>query len=349
MVKKVFNDQGKVYNNLKIIEKVDYRITPAGDRVTRISAECLVCNKIVEMDWNKITSGRNKSCGCTSPGRRSDITGQRVGMLVAVKTTGESKRGSILWEFICDCGGSKQLTVSQFKSAHTTSCGCQQYKGSPIDLRNKRFGRLVAIEPVGQNKAKQYIWKCLCDCGMYHNVTGTSLIRGKTSSCGCYSKQMISERNKTHGLSSSTEYGAWKNAIRRCSDSKNRAYENYGGRGIKVCDEWGWPAEVGFIKFLEDMGPCPEGMSLDRIDPNGNYCKENCRWTTNYIQGYNTRKHEDNSSGKTGVSEMKDGKWQSYINFEGKRYPLGVFSSFEEAKKAREVAEIKFYGEVKGH
>ena len=163
MAKQVFNDEGVVYNNLKILRKVDPKITPKGDRVTRVEAECLLCGKVKEYTWSKVKGGHTKSCGCTSPNRQRNIEGMRQGKLVAIKSTGIKKRGSILWDLQCDCGNTHQLTVSQFTGGHSGSCGCMQYQGNPLDLSGNRFGRLTAICPVGKNKAGQYIWKCSCE------------------------------------------------------------------------------------------------------------------------------------------------------------------------------------------
>lgn len=349
MVKQVFNDEGVIYNNLKILRKVEPRITPNGDKETRVEAECLVCGKVKNLAWHKVKNGKTKSCGCISPGRRKDISGQRQGKLVAVGPTDIKKRGYILWDLVCDCGGKHQLTVAQFTSGNTKSCGCMKYQGTPRDLTGQRFGRLEVLDFSGEKTSSgNYKWNCRCDCGNLTIVSSTNLVENHTTSCGCYSKELILERSVTHGMSSTSEYGAWKNALIRCSDSENKKYSEYGGRGIKVCDRWQWPAEVGFMNFMEDMGPS-NGLTLDRIDVDGDYCPENCRWADRYTQGYNTRQHTTNTSGKTGVSENKDGTWQAHINFKGKRYPLGEFVEFEDAKAAREAAEIKFYGELKGH
>lgn len=218
----------------------------------------------------------------------------------------------------------------------------------PLDLTGKRFGRLVATKRLDQNKAKQYRWLCICDCGNEHIVVNTQLVSGKSNSCGCYAKEVAGQQSVKHGMANTPEYGAWKNAISRCYNPNNKKYHDYGGRGIDVCAEWHQDAEIGFVKFYEDMGPS-NGLTLERVDVNLGYSKENCIWDDRYNQGYNTRQHQANTSGKTGVSENKDGTWQSYINFKGKRYPLGEYTTFEAAKSAREAAEIRYYGKLKGH
>lgn len=349
MVKLVFKDEGKVYNNLKIISKIDPLIRANGDRISRVSAECLCCGTIKEYIWSKIREGRTKSCGCVALGRRRNITGERRGKLVAVASTGIIKKDSVLWDLVCDCGGTHQLTVSQFTSGHTTSCGCLQYQGTPKDLTGLTFGRLTVVKVAEERTGSgNYKWICSCLCGNESTVNSSALVQGTTKSCGCYNIESIKERSTTHGMSKTPEYGAWKNAVRRCSNEKDANWENYGGRGINVCERWNQPAGIGFANFYEDMGPC-NGLTLERVDVNLGYSKENCVWEDTYTQGYNTRQLNSNSSGKTGVSENKDGSWQSYINFEGRRYPLGEYQTFEEAKSAREAAEIKYYGKLKGH
>lgn len=349
MVKLVFKDEGKVYNNLKIIAKVDPLVRANGDKISRVSAECLCCGTIKEYIWSKIREGRTKSCGCVSLGRRRDLTGERIGKLVAVSSTGIRKHGSILWDFICDCGGTHQLTVSQFTSGHSTSCGCMQYLGTPKDLTDQVFGRLTVLRYAEEKTSSgNYKWVCSCSCGKQTVVNSTGLVQGTTTSCGCYADEVRGKASLIHGMTRTSEYGAWKNAISRCYNPDNKKYHDYGGRGIDVCDEWHQIAEVGFVKFYEDMGPS-NGLTLERVNVNLGYSKENCIWDNRYNQGYNQRMQSGNTSGKTGVSENKDGTWQSYINFEGKRYPLGEYVTFEAAKLAREAAEIKFYGKLKGH
>ena len=346
MAKLKFNDEGVIYNSLKILRQVEPRITKAGNKEARVEAECLLCGKVKNLSWSKVKAGHTKTCGCASFGKRKDLSGQRFGLLTAIESLGVTKNKSVLWKCVCDCGTVKNYTTSTLKGLN--SCGCAQYKGRHLDLVGKRSGRLTAKEPVGKNRAGQYMWKCLCDCGNEHITSGTSLVENTTKSCGCLAKEVCGKSSITHGLSGTPEYGAWKNAVARCNDSRNKKYYDYGGRGISVCDRWVEDAPKGFLNFLEDMGERPsDRMSLDRIDVNGNYCPENCRWIDPYVQAYNTRMFKNNTSGRTGVSETKDGKWQAYITHKNVRKSLGVFATLRQAVNAREQAEILLHGEIK--
>lgn len=346
MTRLKFNDEGKVYNYLKILYQAEPRINKAGNKESRVIVECLLCGTTKNLSWSKVKSGWTKTCGCTFFGARKDITGERFGKLVAKDSLQVTKERSVLWRCLCDCGNETNLTVSQLGGGGFQSCGCMQHQGNPLDLKDKVFGRLTAVEPIGKNNAGQYIWKCLCSCGAEHSTTGTSLVEGHTRSCGCLAREVCGKSSIKHGFANTPEYGAWKNAVSRCTDTENPAYKDYGGRGITVCDRWMEPSPSGILNFIEDMGLCG-GLTLDRIDVNGHYEPDNCRWTDYYTQSYNTRVFKNNTSGRTGVSQMKDGRWQAYITNKCVREALGIFINFEDAVKAREDAEIRLHGEVK--
>jgi hypothetical protein len=150
------------------------------------------------------------------------------------------------------------------------------------DLTGQRFGRLVVERREGSIDG-QAAWICKCDCGGTKRVRGYQLRSGKTASCGCLWLETITK----HRLCGTPEYNTWCHMISRCHDSENDSYENYGGRGIVVCDRWRYSFEC----FLADMGKRPPKTSLDRVDNSGNYEPGNCRWATRLEQNRNTRKN----------------------------------------------------------
>ena len=162
------------------------------------------------------------------------------------------------------------------------------------DLTNQKFGKLSVIEVKGRDTGGHYLWLCACECGKQVVTSSNSLMSGKTKSCGCSRGPSI----KKHGLTKTRLYHTWSNMKQRCINPKHPAYKNYGGRGITVCEEWLSSFSV-FMTWATANG-YSEDLSIDRIDVNGSYCPENCRWITMKEQGFNRRNnHIITYNGKT--------------------------------------------------
>lgn len=158
------------------------------------------------------------------------------------------------------------------------------------DLTGKCFGRIKVVHRVENDKHAKAQWLCMCSCGNSVVVTGSRLVSGKTQSCGCLQRELTSERNartmKNYGLTREKLYHVWRTMRQRVSNPNSQRYRLYGLRGICVCDEWN---EYSAFREWAVSSGYKEGLSIDRIDVNGNYCPENCRWTTQKVQCNNKR------------------------------------------------------------
>jgi hypothetical protein len=150
------------------------------------------------------------------------------------------------------------------------------------------FGRLSVVSFAGINRSRKRTFTCLCECGNVVKVTSSRVYSGRVISCGCYQKEQASKANHKHGQTRTAIYERWKAMWQRCVNPNNKRWKHYGGRGISVCDRW-----KKFENFLADMGQPPKGLSIDRINNDGNYEPANCRWATAKQQRINSsKKHE---------------------------------------------------------
>lgn len=164
------------------------------------------------------------------------------------------------------------------------------------DHTGEKFGRLTAVRLVERRDSRNHLWEWSCECGVVVVVGIRSVVKGASRSCGCLRSEMLSARNEKHGMSKlhKREYRTWKDMRSRCNNPNNKDFSNYGGRGISVCERWN-----DFSAFLLDMGCRPEGMTIDRIDVDGNYEPKNCRWATQKTQANNKRNNRILDNGKT--------------------------------------------------
>ena len=207
-----------------------------------------------------------------------------------------------------------------------------------VDLTGRKFGRLVVLRRMA-NKGREPTWECTCDCGNTHRALGRNLRTGSTKSCGCYNR----EQPRTHGMSYTRIYSAWKGIINRCGGFTKGTRKNYKDRGITVCERW-----ENFENFQEDMGESfkehaefhgEANTTLDRVNGAEGYYPGNCRWATYKVQARNRKFRNENP----GVV-LKKGKWTVSIGVNGGQIHLGTFKEHKDAVEARKKAEEKYWG-----
>ena len=238
----------------------------------------------------------------------------------------------------CTCGNIKEIRCDHILNGRISSCGCKAHHECYRDLSGKRFGRLVVINKAYKN-GYDVFWNCKCDCGKDAVVLAGNLTRGITKSCGCYKQEQILKALTKHGCTNTRLYRIYEGMKGRCYNKNEPAYKNYGGRGIKICEEW-LHKEKGFETFKNwaiNNGYSDE-LSIDRIDVNGNYEPSNCRWADVKTQSNNKRTSRiiEYKGQKKTMREWAD---ETGISYQKIQYRLSVHKPLKEVFKTSKKEE----------
>lgn len=272
-----------------------------------------------------------------------DLTGQKFQYLTVIERTenyvGSDGKIKVRWRCLCDCG---KETIKYSRALKLTdkavSCGCMAKKQeSKYNLEGQTVGFLKVIEKsTNKGRNRGFLWLCVCECGTEVFIETAMLVNNEKKSCGCKTK---AETSGTHGMYGTPTYVSWNSMRERCTKEYHKSFERY--KDKEIDPEW----LESFEAFYKDMGERPEGMTLDRINNELGYNKENCRWATLSQQQQNKTPNKINKNkGLAGVYGS-NGRFCARIRYNGQREYLGIFNTPEEANAAYNARGLQIFGD----
>lgn len=289
---------GKRFGKLLVLEK-------AYSKNYRVYWRCLCdCGQETFVPTSNLTRLHTTSCGCVAHRTKDSyksLEGKVFGRLTVLEKdeerTKNSKRYRTYYKCLCECGNIVSVRADGLKNGAVVSCNCYHKeiaaKLNGHDLVGKVFGSLQVVAKLDRRCANGDVyWRCKCECGKEKEYPSSALLGGFCVHCGCKTTKKKKLKEEMHGYSHTALYRIWAGMRDRCTNTRSTGYRYYGAKGVKVCEEWN-SSFIFFHEWAINNG-YKEGLSIDRINPFGNYEPNNCRWVTLSEQAFNKRNSECN-------------------------------------------------------